>query len=71
MLRKIKLEQATLVFLASLYGSEGEPVKLVATTSDGTEYVIMVPPELMADIGEIRKQSMSHDAVCSGPAKIG
>jgi len=70
-LRKIRLEQATLRFIASLYNADGEPVVLTATALDGTKYTITVPPELMADLGEIRKQSKSHDAVCSGPAKIG
>lgn len=69
-LPKIRLDQATLAFLASLYDRQGRTVTLEATSLDGQAYRVEVPEALKADIGQIRKQGLAHDRVCKGPAAV-
>ena len=64
---KIALEQETLRFFNRLFDDKGEPVEITVRLPDGRTYTTTVPRELAEDIGEIRKQSKSHDALCRGP----
>jgi hypothetical protein len=70
-LRKIQLEQNTLKFFARLFDKAGVPIVYTAMGDNGLEYSIQAPLSLIADIGEIRKQTKAYDAVCSGPVKVG
>lgn len=70
-IRKIQLEQDTLKFFARLFDKAGVPIVYSAMGGNGLEYSIQAPLSLIADIGEIRKQTLSFEAVCSGPVKLG